>query len=188
MRIGWVLAGILFCGLGAGVVAARAATMFFLSDSKLCELATAVLVADVASVHAELAPDRSRVQTRTKLSAVEYVKAPAKPLPELDVVTVGGVAGGIETRRPGTPRFTKGERVLVFLAEVGDDWQIVGLTRGKYHVETGEGPATVRLDLEGLTQLDPATGREIPADLIPASAGRVYLDDLVATLRQSLAR
>lgn len=173
-----------------GSLPARAATMFYLSDVELCALSSVVLVADVVSVLPDLAPGHTAVRTRVKLAAVEYVKAPAPPLPELEIVTTGGTAGGVETRRPGEPRFVKGERVLVFLAAAGEDHRVVGLTRGKYHVKPGDGgePATVRLDLDGLTQLDPATGREIPADLIPASEGRVYLDDMVATLRQSLTR
>lgn len=167
----------------------QAATMFWLSDTQLCALAEVVLVADVADVSAELSHDRTRVFTRVHLLAVEYVKAPEQPMAELDVVITGGTAGGVETRRPGEPKFVKGERVLVFLAHAGSDYRVVGLTRGKYHVHEAEGEAaTVRLDLDGLTQLDPATGREIPADMIPASEGRVYLSDMVATLRQSLTR
>lgn len=166
----------------------KAATMFWISDTQLCALASVVLVADVADVTAELSADRTRVFTRVRLSAVEYVKATA-PVAELDVVITGGTAGGVETRRPGEPKFVKGERVLVFLAPAGRDYRVVGLTRGKYHVREVEGePATVRLDLDGLTQVDPVTGREIPADMIPAAEGRVYLSDMVATLRQSLTR
>ena len=169
---------------------ARAATMFYLSDANLVALAQVVVVADVLSVKAETSADHSRVMTRARLAVVEYVKAPKDPRPELDVVTTGGVYGGIETRRPGEAHFAPGERVLVFLGESGDEWRVVGMTRGKYHVKPGEdgAPSTVRLELDGLTQLDPSTGREIPADLIPASEGRVYLDDMVAALRQSLAR
>lgn len=172
----------------AGV--ARAATMFYLSDTKLCALSSVVLVADVLSVEPELVNARTRVITRVRLAAVEYVKAPAQPTPEVEVVVTGGTAQGIETRRPGEPKFVKGERVLVFLGPGSDDaYHVVGMTRGKYHVQSDDaGASTVRLDLEGLTQLDPATGREIPADLIPASEGRVYLEDMVATLRQSLTR
>jgi hypothetical protein len=171
--------------LWLGAAACSAATMFYLPDAKLCEISPVIVVGDITAVHGERVPGSNHVQTRAALTVVEYVKAPTPALPEIEIVTAGGVAGGIETRRPGAPRFVKGERVLVFLAPQPDGYGVVGLARGKYHVQVdGDAPATVRLDLDGLTQLDPESGREIPADLIPASAGRVYLDDLVATLRR----
>lgn len=173
--------------LWLSAAACCAATMFYLPDAKLCEISPVIVVGDITAVHAEVVPGANRVQTRATLTVAEYVKAPSPALPEIEIVTAGGVAGGIETRRPGAPRFVKGERVLVFLAAQPDGYGVVGLARGKYHVQTdGDGPATVRLDLDGLTQLDSETGREIPADLIPASAGRVYLDDLVYTLRRAV--
>ena len=162
--------------------------MYYLSDSKLLELAPAVVVGDVAGVHAEAVPGRKAVRSRARVNVLEYVKAPAGASAAIDVITPGGALAGVETRVPGAARFVAGERVLVFLAPSGEDaWRVVGMSRGKYHVDTsGGGPATVRLDLDGLTQIDPTTGRELPADLIPASAGRVYLQDLVATLRACL--
>jgi hypothetical protein len=170
-------------------VPARAATMWFLPDAKLCSMAEVIVVGRVLSAAPELAPGRTLVQTRVRFAVTEYVKLPrasaSKP-PELEIITVGG----IEPRRPGAARFTPGEKALVFLAPGDDAYRVLGLARGKYHVDAaapGE-PETVRLDLEGLTQLDPETGHEIPADLIPAASGRVYLDDLVATLRRTLSR
>jgi hypothetical protein len=170
------------------VAHASAATMYFLSDAQMCKMAGAIVVGNVAEVTAFIPLDRPQVRTRVRLEVVEYVKAPAEPKAELEILVPGGVTRELVTQRPGAPRFEKGEKVLVFLAPSGDAWRVIGMTRGKYSVlPAGPGESeTVRLDLDGLTQLDPETGQEVPADLIPAAAGRVYLADLVATLKASI--
>lgn len=167
---------------------ARAATMYFLSDAQLCRMAGAVVVGVVADVAPFLHPERRQVVTRVRLDVVEYVKAPADPRSELEILVPGGATRELVTQRPGSPRFAKSQKVLVFLAPQDDAWRVIGMTRGKYEVlpaGPGEGE-TVRLELDGLTQLDPDTGQEVPADLIPAAAGRVYLADMVATLKRSV--
>jgi hypothetical protein len=188
-----VLVALVALAAPSGVSLARAATLYYLPDARMVELAEAVAVGRVLLVSTRSDPASRRVTTRARVGVYEYVKAPAGSPPEIDVVTVGGHAAGLATLRPGAPRFRPGEKVLLFLCPGGDGtgtWRVLAMARGKYHVdrEAGSGLETVRLDLDGLTQIDPATGRVVPADLIPAATGTVYLDDMVATLRRSLRR
>ncbi|MBI4859559.1 MAG: hypothetical protein HY815_04765 [Candidatus Riflebacteria bacterium] len=166
------------------------ATMYYLPDGVLAQMATAIVVGRVAGLAPRLDPARQLVVTAALIEVDEYVKTPAGAPPRLEVLTVGGRAGGLATLQPGAPRFQPGEKVLMYLVPDRDSrYRVLAMARGKYHVERAPGgdAELVRLDLEGLTQIDPSTGREIPADLIPAATGKVYLDDLVVTLRRSLA-
>jgi len=168
---------------------AHAAVMQYLTDQKLCELASIVVMGRITSVESVLASDSKTVLSRARLASIEYIKGPADPPSELELVSVGGQVGDLATLCPGMPRFQTGEKVVVFLCPYDErSYRVLALSRGKYVVEhhPQNGAEVVKLDLVGLTQIDPQTGEEIPADLIPACHGKVYLEDLVSTLKQAV--
>jgi hypothetical protein len=181
MRVFWVL------WLWASV--AQAATMVYLSDDKLADLATAIVVATVTDVRMEPDPGSNLVLTHARVAVQEWVKGGDRETTSIVVTAVGGVVRRRATLQPGSPRFFVGEKVLLFLATLGaTEYRVIAMARGKYHVEAEPrgGQEVVRQDLTGLTQVDPQTGQEIPASLLPAARGKVYLNDLVATLRQHI--
>lgn len=165
---------------------ARATTLVYLPDAQLYEMAGAVAVGrivDLRTVVTQQAP--MRVSTIARLHVDQWVKAPPEAPSDVEVITTGGQRGSLMTHRPGAARFTVGERVFVYLDfKDSGPMRVLALGRGKYRVEVdADGDDRVRLDVEGLTQIDPLTGRTIPGDLIPAARGQVYLQDLVDSLR-----
>jgi hypothetical protein len=168
---------------------ARAAVMQYLTDQKLCELASIIVKGRIVSVMPVLLPGGTKVMTRARLLADDYIKGPPDAPQELELVSVGGQVGDVATLCPGMPRFRAGEKVVVFLCPCEENaYRVLALSRGKYLVERhpDNGAEVVTLDLSGLTQIDPGTGEEVQADLIPACHGKVYLEDFVSTLKRAV--
>ena len=75
------------------------------------------------------------------------------------VRTLGGEVGNIGMKVSGTPQFTLGEEVIVFLRNDPVDptqFQVIGMSQGKFHVERPEkGGAVAIPSLEGLAFAKP---------------------------------
>jgi hypothetical protein len=111
---------------------AAAATLLIGLDLKdLAARANDIVVADVAAVSADWTADHRRIVTTIDLTVVEGWKGAATAGAHLRVVQPGGVVGNIAMHVDGMPRFSTGERALLFLR---GGWQragVVGMAQGK---------------------------------------------------------
>jgi hypothetical protein len=160
--------------LAAGVLAAgstaRASLLLALDTPALVERADAIAVVDVASAHAAWDARHERIVSTIDLTVVESWKGTAAPASRIVVEQPGGTVGDITMTVHGMPRFSPGERALVFLRGPLDRTAVVGLAQGKR-----------------LVRLDAAAGRPMVAAPDIKSALRP-LDDLRAEVRALVAR
>ncbi len=122
-------------GLCAGVVlfAGRAsATLVLALDlPTLVARADAIAVVDVAGVRSAWSAERRQILTTVDLVVVESWKGGASPSSHLTVVQMGGSVGDLVVTVDGMPRFSPGERALVFLRGQPDRAGVVGMSQGK---------------------------------------------------------
>ena len=97
----------------------------------MVERAERIAVVDVVSVQAAWNARHERITTAVQLQIVESWKGGLQPGTQLTVLQPGGTVGDVTTTVDGMPRFTPGERTLVFLHGPTDRATVVGLTQGK---------------------------------------------------------
>ncbi len=138
---------------------ARATTVVPLAVEDLTQLASDVVLGTVTRVTSERSPDRSQIFTYVTLSDSRRLKGEGGT--ELTFVLWGGRVGDDILRVDGSPGFSPGEQVVVFLGRLMsrtpltrdvDGW-LLGLANGKWSV--ARDPATGRL-----TARSGAPGRE----------------------------
>lgn len=167
----------LWCAL-----AAPAAASVFVSEApeELAQRSTAIVLGRVVAIESGM--DASgNLNTYIRIASEEIV-AGSLPAREFLLREAGGSAAGRHEWIVGSPEYTTGERVLVFVAERRDgSLGTAGMAMGKYSVtvdEHGVGIAARRLG-EGVASLDPASGR-----LVPRSEPEVWpLADLLQGFR-----
>jgi hypothetical protein len=113
------------------VTPARASLIVALDTQAMVERANTIAVVDVASVHAAWDARRERIMTTIELTVVESWKGTAATAARLVVAQPGGTVGDITMTVFGMPRFSAGERALVFLRGPADGAGVVGLAQGK---------------------------------------------------------
>lgn len=87
--------------------------------------------------------------------------------PEVIVQVLGGQVGNLGMRVEGEPRFTVGERAVIFMREGNElAFQPVGMAQGVMRIRTEAGDETVRQSREGLFLV-----RRGPDGLLKRSAG-----------------
>ena len=97
----------------------------------MVERADRIAVVDVVSVEAAWNARHERITTAVQLQVVDSWKGGLQPGTQLTVLQPGGTVGDVTTTVDGMPRFTPGERTLVFLHGPTDRATVVGLTQGK---------------------------------------------------------
>lgn len=107
--------------------AARATLMQILDLPALVAAADRIVVADVHSVQAAWDRSHTSIYTTVKVSVREGWKGPSRPDESLTLRQIGGTVGDIEMTVHGMPRFSVGERALLFLHRT----QVVGMAQGK---------------------------------------------------------
>jgi len=110
---------------------ARASLLVALDMSAMVERADTVAVVDVASARAAWDARHERIVTTVELTVVESWKGSAAPAARLVVAQPGGTVGDVTMTVLGMPRFSPGERALVFLHGPADRAAVVGLAQGK---------------------------------------------------------
>jgi len=122
-----------FALAAALAVPARAATVPYRTDAELIALATRVVRGRVLDSVAERTPTGGGIRTRTRLAVLEDFTGGTDRL--ITVYELGGVlADGSAMTVPGSPRFTRGEEVVLCLEGVGDGFRTVALTFSAFHV------------------------------------------------------
>jgi len=159
---------------------ASAATFMVPSDAALVRASKAIAVATAGDSSARWAPG-GWIETVTTLRIDEPIKGPLQTGQAIEVTELGGVIGSIGYIVAGAPRYTPGERVLLFL-ETNDrgQWVSKNMAVGKFAFANG----LLQRDASELAGWDEGTGaphRERSRD-----AAR-FLDFVRATARGEAA-
>ena len=103
-------------------------------DESFIGEARAVVVGSALRSWTEMSPE-GRIVTKTTFSIEEVLKGDLRA-GNLEIVVPGGVYGNHVLFIPGMPRFTDGERSLLFLAKPADRWMVYGMTLGRFRFLT----------------------------------------------------
>jgi hypothetical protein len=127
---------------------ARASTALPATVEGLARASDAVVRGTVAASASRFTADGRQIYTFVEIrpAAVWRGSAPARTV----VRVPGGEVGNLGMLVPGSPRFTAGEEVVLFLRRSGEVHQLVGLAQGKFSVAGG----AARPDLAGLHLLE----------------------------------
>jgi hypothetical protein len=182
--------------IGARPGPAAASLLFALDAPTLVERADAIAVVDVARADAAWDEAGERIVTTVELVVVESWKGAMEPAARVRVLQPGGTAGDVTMTVFGMPRFSAGERALVFLRGGRERAALVGMTQGKRRLR--HDPVSRRI------LVDPADGagatflRRGPFGAGAAPGGRSFgaldadgprpLDDVRAEIRALVAR
>lgn len=111
---------------------AHAATFLVPSDRVLVTASKAIVVAVAGESHGRWAPG-GWIETVTELRVDEAIKGPIAAEETIRVTELGGVVGEIGYVVAGSPRYSAGERVLLFL-ETNDrgEWVAKNMAVGKF--------------------------------------------------------
>jgi hypothetical protein len=133
--------------------------------AELTRRADRVLVGEVLVVHSDWDQARRRILTTVEVQVSEMWKGEAPRHGRIVIVQPGGTVGDIEMRVHGLPRFTPGERSVLFLRGQHHA-QVVGLGQGRrllrfdtarrmWMVQGGDRSAAVIRDPSGRLQAAP---------------------------------
>ena len=130
--------------LAAGVVIAglaSASLILALDLPTMVASADNIAVVEVVSAKAAWNAQHTRILSTIDLAVVDGWKGTASPAAHVVVVQPGGTVDDITMTIAGMPRFTPGERALVFLRGPADRASVVGMAQGKRAVrpEAGTG-------------------------------------------------
>lgn len=92
---------------------AHAATFVVPDDKALIESSKAIVVATAGPSHSRWS-DGGWIETVTTMRVDEAVKGPFRAGESFAIVELGGIVDGIGYLVPGSPRYSEGERVVVF--------------------------------------------------------------------------
>ena len=133
---------------------AEATVMLPLSIEQMAQESVAVVRARVKHQASNWDEGRKRIYTQTTVQVVDPILSRLS-LPDTIVLrTLGGEVGEVGMKVAGTPAFTPGEEVVVFLRShpaAAGEFQVIGMSQGKYSVKrSAKGPIMVVPSVEGL--------------------------------------
>src|SRR5438093_518215 len=132
-RGSWILAAVVAL---AWAPAALATTVVPVADADLVSTATAIVIADVTAIESRWDPATRRSFTVIALDVRDGLKGEI-PLGPLTIRQLGGRVAGMQAWVEGSPEFTVGERVLVFLSRNADGTlRVAHLYQGKFSIVT----------------------------------------------------
>lgn len=118
---------------GAMAAPARATTMRALPLPQLTAAAGAILHGTVTSVRSDWNAERTHIFTFVTVHADRYFKGQLGP--DVTVMEFGGTVGGLRQYIPGTPQFTPGEEVILFLSLHPPMYPaVLALSQGKFSI------------------------------------------------------
>lgn len=173
------------------------ATIILRADvNDLTDTATVVVRGEVLSVESKWTEDESgkTIQTLAVLRVDRVLKGTAGK--EITVTCPGGAVGRSEVRVAGTPKFKKGEKVVVFLWKNRyGDYLPLGMNQGKFRIEKDakSGEERAKNSLEGLALVGAPDGRggqrkvKKTADNFSLPALEKRITDRVETIRKAAA-
>lgn len=166
--------------LGALAVPAHATTVVSKSFAALCAEADMIFSATVAEVRSQrVDAEQGHIETLVTFTDVEPMLGVSAS--SLTLRFGGGVVDGVREEFLGVPRFTPGERVVLFARHGYELSPIVGMSQGCFRVvESASGASVTAADGHPVTSLD-AGG--VAADGGQGASGaplslRRFLDDV----------
>ncbi len=145
-----------------GTGAASASTVLRADLPALTHVADTVVRGTVSRLSTRWSGDHMRILTDVEIRVQEVLKG--EPRRTLTVVNPGGVIGDLGQRVAGTPDFTEGEEVILFLEQRGDRFIVSGMAQGKFKVErSSDGTAAFAVPATNFDALvlDPATRKPV---------------------------
>ena len=131
-----------------------------------------------------------RIYTYTEIEILERIHAKGEVASNVVVRTLGGEVGNIGMKVSGTPKFTLGEEVVVFLRNDPVDptqFQVIGMSQGKFQVERPQkGGAVAVPSVEGLAFAKPGAGGKMMVDPTHTDAARIPLDTMRQRVRSAV--
>jgi hypothetical protein len=126
-------ASVALAGVVVSTVArpARASIVLALELPELVYRSDRVVLARVVSVRSAWDAAHEHIDTRVEIQVDETWKGGAAPSGRIVVTTPGGTADGITMRVIGAPRFSEGERAVLFLKGTPGASTVVGMAQGK---------------------------------------------------------
>ncbi|HLK88841.1 MAG TPA: hypothetical protein VKZ18_03045 [Polyangia bacterium] len=175
--------------VGLAIASPAWATLVLALDlPALVKRAEQVSVVDVVSVKVGWNEEHDRIVTTVDLAVVDCWKGSAAPASRVQVVQPGGTVDGLTMRVEGLPRFSPGERALLFLRfprETPGRASVVGMAQGKRAVrrEAASGRWMVSAPERGgadYVQTTPASATQWSAPPRPLGDLRTEVRALVA--------
>src|SRR5436309_8385391 len=132
-RGSWILAAVAAL---AWAPAALATTVVPVADADLVSTATAIVMPCVKAIESRADPATRRIFTVITLDVRDSLKGEI-PLGPLTIRQLGGRVASMQAWVEGSPEFTVGERVLVFLSRNADGTlRVAHLYQGKFSIVT----------------------------------------------------
>jgi hypothetical protein len=160
---------------------ATATTFVLMNEEQLAARSTAAVLGSVTQIETARDPTSGNVHTYIHIDPVETIFGDLSP-GEVVLREIGGSLEGVREWVFGSPEYTLGEEVLVFVAASADGvLHTTGMSMGKYTVTIERsGRATLSRDLGAETRLlQPSTGRVVS----PPDPETYDLDTFVDELR-----
>lgn len=165
----WLAAGLCLC---AGL---RASSVVALSQDQLIDTADWIVHGVVLSSESAYRGGAMAVFTDVTVEVTEVLKGTWEQ-PILHVALPGGELDGRTISVAGTPHFTPGEEICVFLRDLGNgERTTVGLAQGKLRIvpDPATGVAMVVPDQTALNRVPPRVPNQTAAQALTASASSV---------------
>jgi hypothetical protein len=160
------LAATLAVAFTLSTVPARASMVLALDLAALTSRAERVVVGEVLSVRSDWDAEHRKIYSTIEVQVAETWKGEAPRDGRVVIKQAGGTVGDIEMHVHGMPRFTAGDRAVLFLRGSMAQAAVVGLGQGmrplrfdaqarRWMVEDGDRSAAVLLDGRGGTRPAP---------------------------------
>jgi hypothetical protein len=173
------------CGIFAGAsvlifgMVLPGATLERLSLEEMSQKSSAIVHVRVLDSYA--APYGPNIYTHYRVEIIDRWKGPNQT--QMDVVVLGGVAGGLRQTFSGAPKLTAGREYLLFLWKSPSGLNhIVGFTQGVFDVQRGKSGKAMAFRAATSEQMLDAAARPVRDQAV-----RMTLAELRQRVRQSLA-
>ncbi|MFT4621690.1 MAG: hypothetical protein ACI8PZ_000342 [Myxococcota bacterium] len=178
-----VAAAALAIGLLAAPAPANASYLAELSIEDRTDAAAYIVEGEVLEVWTELGAGGT-VWTRARVRVDEQLKGDDLPK-EVVIDSLGGRHGDLTMRVVGAAVFSEGEKLFVFLDELGSGRLVpIGKFQGKFTIRRASGDARQHVMNWHARRVDDFDHRFLPH---PAPAERIYLDDVRDSVAVRLA-
>lgn len=171
-----VLVGLAVACLIAAAMPAAASTFLAMSQEELMTSSAAVVQGQVLEVRSFWNDDHTNIISEARIEVTDLLAGDAPAV--VTVRTFGGEVGNYRVEALGFPKFSPGEKAVLYLRADGDAFRVAGYAQGFYRIRsTAKGELAVPTLGEGVRLFKP------DGQLAPAPA-TVQLDDFKNQIRE----
>lgn len=184
--MGTVLVAALIC---AAPLSANATVIVPQTLEQMTVASAAVVRAKVVRRESRWDASHQRIHSYTELKVLDAVHKTKALGKSIVVRTMGGEVGDIGMRVAGVARFEVGEEVLVFLRAdplLATDYQVIGMSQGKYRVERAGASVYVVPKVNGLAFATRTANGKMQVSDTGVDLTKVPLSDMVARVKAAL--